>query len=598
MVIPTVGTKHIMGGAVYDLGAPIEGLDLSKPPRSLDYRAGSDSLGIRMKSDILGFPPGRTAFGSTLVGSLQILHLYMRFTGATVPLALTTDRLYKWSSGDWAAVYQTYTEGTVTCAGGTTVTGSGTQEWLTEARAGDPITIVTTDYVIDSITTDTVLELTTNGPSAGGLAYSIENHLAGDLSKPATHCFGQDLWLFANGVDWIKKYTGSTGALATLTGGDTYQATDVYHKSRVIRHFAGSVMLLNTIEDGVACPQRYRWSDIGELETWTNASFGDLADTPGHIVGGELLGDSVLVAYKDDCIVYLQPVGGGLWGFQPTNAAMGIGLIATNALLRVGDAHIFFGESIGEGIDVFLNVGGSIFSVGKSIRSELRRTLNRTYQARSWMFWDPIEERIFLFHPTTESDYPIGVWVYETEGRGLDKGRWWRDSFIATCGGLISRQSTITYGDLDGTYGAQQWKYGDASMSAGGNMGVIGNQSGEVLELDITSITDEDGATIPETFISKALCYRDIGGISGTLVRCLGVEIVGSGESVNISYSINEGRNWTLVETLTLTEEMERHQSDFDITAESVMIKLESLSTTGRFRLEQWFARLTSRGRR
>lgn len=79
-------------------------------------------------------------------------------------------------------IRELYTTGTVSCSGGTTVTGVGTAFQTSGLCVGNRIGFTTSDptqviiwYEIASITDDTTLELTTNGPTISGESYVVED---------------------------------------------------------------------------------------------------------------------------------------------------------------------------------------------------------------------------------------------------------------------------------------------------------------------------------------------------------------------------------------------------------------------------------------
>lgn len=140
----------------------------------------------------------------------------------------------------WGNLDNVAATGTVTAyVGNTTVTGSGTA-FTTEIDARDYITIGGRKFQVDTITSDTVLDLTANGIAAAGVTAYIQqgpkfvaNVSSGNLNEPTI----QDVV----GVDRVEIAVSENQArgVASHTGWVTYKTyTDAYsqtrHKSEVL----------------------------------------------------------------------------------------------------------------------------------------------------------------------------------------------------------------------------------------------------------------------------------------------------------------------------------------------------------------------------
>jgi len=431
----------------------------------------------------------------------------------------------------------------------------------------------------------------------------LADGLSGSLDRPATSCFAQNTWIVTNGVDPVLKYNGTT--MSNLLGGNGYQASETAtHRARVVTHFTNCLFLLDTIEDGQSIPQRVRWSDIGELETWSSDSFEDLVDTPGGIVGAELLGNS-LVIYKTDAIIQARPIGAqNRYAF--TTQSVGVGLVARRSLIRMGNVHVFLGRSPVTGFNIYMNDGSAIVPIGDPIKPMLEAELTKEYEHRSWSLWNPQEEVVMFFLPTGGSEYPNRVWVYERSGGT----RWWKDALSATGGGVVLRGGDyVSYGDLKGSYADQDWVYGQSDLGVEGQVIWLGGYgeallegeteprvTGWILEVDRTSHVDMSNMPMHQVLVSKAFSYRDLNAPAQTHVRCLGIELVMRGK-LEVYYSLDEGTSWTFVEQVR-SDSWDRVHVDFDVGGESVMVKLQSADAGPRFWLEQWFIKLRSRGTR
>lgn len=596
MAVPALTPYRVLGPDVYDLGVPQGGLNLSAPPSEIAPTFAVAAQGVRMRKGTLRGLYGRSKVGSQLSGGVQRVTHILRYQGNPQALVLTENKLYKWSGGDWLEVREVYDTGTVDVTNGdATITGNGTS-WTDFVNAGDAITIDSVDYVVDSVTSDTELELTVvyAGLTDTAVAYSVSLLLQGDLQYATAEGFGENQWFFTNQVDWVKTYDGTD--LTTLTGAAGYQ-TDDYHKCRSLLYYGQSLVLLSTIEDGTDVFQRVRWSDVGDVTTWSSDNFYDCVETPGRIIRGELLGGAVVI-YKRDSVLGMTAIG-GQWGFQFTPERTGIGCVAANSLINLGNAHFFLGEVFGSGYEVLLNIGSDIVPITGPIRNKLQSLVTRDTVWRSFSVWNPADQQIWLFTPMEDSSYPNKVWIYEMEGGNPTRGRWWEDEVTMTGGGTaLAVEGLQTIGDLVGTIGDQDWVFGDANLGDEVEIGHMGDESGNVIKIDMSSGLDEEGNQMLESYTTKALTSADIGGPPGTTIQTTGIEVVARGTSIDVEYSLDEGISFIDAGTITLdNDETTRKALDFKANGDSIMFRL-SYTGTIRFLLEHLLVKLRARGHR
>ena len=190
-------------------------------------------------------------------------------------------------------------------------------------------------------------------------------------NTPANH--SNYMLLIANGVDAVQKVyydtntkTVKNDALGGLSGAGIDSA-------KIVRVFADYVILLSTVENGVAYPYRVRWSSLGAPETWENSLavpvvtdvlLSDLTDDPWEIVTGENLNYNFVI-YKERSIYFMQYVG------TPTvmriqKVSSNIGCIGTKAVCNIGEAHAFVGND-----NVYLLDGsGALTPIGDNIKTD------------------------------------------------------------------------------------------------------------------------------------------------------------------------------------------------------------------------------------
>lgn len=161
--------------------------------------------------------------------------------------------------------------------------------------------------------------------------------------------------IFSNDVDVPKKSTGTT-----LTDFDVSDLTNTLTQVKCLAWFKNYLILANTVEAGAERPTRFRWSDVGTIETFQDDNYLDIAALGGQEIEAvaELRGD--LYFLLTDSIWKCSLVGGDEI-FVITKIIDGIGCIAKNSVQNINflnqrkalmflsrdkKVHIFDGASI------------------------------------------------------------------------------------------------------------------------------------------------------------------------------------------------------------------------------------------------------------
>lgn len=107
-----------------------------------------------------------------------------------------------------------------------------------------------------------------------------------------------DILVVTNGVDVIKKYTGSTDTLANMTttigaGPSTVSA------ARIAILFRNRIIYMNNVEGGTSFPLRARWSRAGAYETLDTADSVDAPSELGTIVTAGFIAERLFVGFEN-----------------------------------------------------------------------------------------------------------------------------------------------------------------------------------------------------------------------------------------------------------------------------------------------------------
>ena len=175
---------------------------------------------------------------------------------------------------------------------------------------------------------------------------------------------------------------------------------------KFVVNFAGFCIVGGTVEDGVHRPQRLRWSQWNSLHRWKNNTDGsgqagwmELSDGVDWVQNARPLGN-YLVVYKERSICILSYVGGeDIWQQRP--AIIGIGLLAPQALIDMGDEHIFVGPD-----NIYSYNLMEPKTAGDDIRTEFFRLLDPGYTANIKSFFiEETPEAYFAFTSVNSEDH-------------------------------------------------------------------------------------------------------------------------------------------------------------------------------------------------
>ena len=328
-------------------------------------------------------------------------------------------------------------------------------------------------------------------------------------------------------TDHVTKWTG-TGATADLAGGDGYQ-TPSYHVAKQVITYMNRPVLLNTNEDGNWCPQRVRWANVGELETWGSDNFVDLMDKPDAIVRALRISQKLAI-YKDSSIVLGYYVGGDTV-FDFVTVVEDVGLLAPRSLKAVhtrgGQGHLFLSR---EGVKLFTE--SQVLDVSGPVEDELLDDTVMGYASRAVAFVLPLEHLYVLVMPDSSGE------LKEAWALNYHTGGWSEWSFETALTGATE-------------YSAETTNY-LPTMARGALVG----EGTSVKELDFDSIGAED---LEGEWESKDFVLHSKGGDWEVGVREVAVEARGSG-ALLVSVSVDEGENWDTGKSFTLADSYEVHR--------------------------------------
>lgn len=141
---------------------------------------------------------------------------------------------------------------------------------------------------------------------------------------------GLDTITFTNDVDPPIKYIGS-GKIAAL---DVSDLSDTLTKVKALAWFKNYLILGNTVENSIERPTRFRWSNVGTVETFSDDDFIDIATLGGQEINGLIeLYDNLYILMTDS--IWKASLVGGDEIFVISKVVDNIGCIAKNSIQSI-----------------------------------------------------------------------------------------------------------------------------------------------------------------------------------------------------------------------------------------------------------------------
>jgi hypothetical protein len=236
----------------------------------------------------------------------------------------------------------------------------------------------------------------------GGRFYYDDNSLAwtpsagyGGLTSGQNYQFtwatALDNIIGTNDQDPPIKWTGP-GVYTNLSfTGLTYAITD----AKCVVWFKNYLIFGNTIENAVERPTRFRWSNIGFIETWSDNDYIDIDALGGQEINGFGILYDALYVFLTDSIYKISYVGGDDI-FNVSKVISGIGCIAKNSVQNVTL------QNSQEGI-IFLDKKGKVFIFNGTTAQELSPLIRTTMTGLN-------QSRLpYAVSATNGKDYYLGV---------------------------------------------------------------------------------------------------------------------------------------------------------------------------------------------
>ena len=451
---------------------PVLGLDVSKPAEFADPRATPDCLNMELYRTTIRKRIGTVALGASL-GERVMAFSQLKIGANTyvVRVGLTKVELLNQAAGTWASI------------------------------ASAPLTGTTSDRF--------------------AFAFPILT--------------GAKIMTFTNGVDPIRKYTG-TGNDAALGGSPPL--------CKFMVGFRGYLVLAYVVSGGNTYPTRLQWPDTAAPETWGSGNAGtlDLVEDGGDITGLGTLGDFITV-HKDNCI-YVGTLVTTSDIFRFDRKSTGIGAASNDTIQNIPTGEQIFLAR--DGIHLFNGITAPL--IQSPIMDEMREQMNPQYIVKSWGLVVRELDEYWVGVPLGSDVEPTTIYKYNYR-----TGQVYKDSRTNICAASTYETSTqLTWNDKTGQWDSDLTTWNDVIYSALNPTVILGDNTG--ITTRRSPVYKDNAGAINSYWTSKDFSVSDLGSDEmGRYVRWTSIQVWAKGNTLKLEYSTDQGLTWTTVATFTLT---------------------------------------------
>lgn len=389
---------------------------------------------------------------------------------------------------------------------------------------------------------------------------------------------GTKIVVYTNGVDAIRK--------CSVTGMDS-DLGGTPPKARFMQAFGPYLFLGYITDGGTTYYSRIQWCDTGDPETWsptgTNAGSQDLIDDPEDLTGLGLMG-SYLTAHKSTAI-YLGQLDSSTNIIRFDRRATGVGALASATIQQLPNGQQIFLAS--EGLHIF--DGNSAPLVDAPIQDEIRERMNPEYAYKSHAISVKELDEYWVSIPLDDETEPTTVYKYNWR-----TGQMYKDyrTNLSAMGLFLNTKNELTWGDLVGSWGDQEWRWGNdlrivlnSKVILGDSTGVSSHRSDETYD-DISVANESIWDT--KDFVAEDFGISDI----DMMMRWKGGQLWAKGDSVKVYYSTDSGTTWTLITTLTLSADYPSDDAPtmfyFDVVSSKIRFRFKNDTSEKTFSVKKY----------
>ena len=393
-----------------------------------------------------------------------------------------------------------------------------------------------------------------------------ENITGTDLAGAETDFFDScnvtehNLMLFVNNLANAMRLYNDSGNTRDVGGSPP--------RARTIEYLSPYVLAGNLQEGGDAYPQKVKWCNTGQPETWSGGNSGSalLADETSHIKKIKKLLDYAFV-YKEKSVYRGRKVAtSAIFDFGgPFTTGKGLG--APRAIADDGANHYYMGL-----YDFHRNNGVRVSDIGGPVREYIFNRLNRSRINTCFALHVEQYKEVWFFVTVTGQDWPTEVWKYNYE-----TGFWYFDTVDSCLTAAIYKQTVDLTWDTDtdpATWDEEITTWDDQQGASDAPFQVFGYRDGFVDRLN-TNVVDDRGAAVAsrlETGDYSGIVHNGIEYDTEWMQFDLWAR--GSGQ-VKFYYSLDEGSTWTFVRAQDLSVLTDKLTFYFHVVSKHIRFRMD-----------------------
>lgn len=577
---------------------PMLGLDSRPPGNMLDSRLSPSISNIDIKDGVALKRKGYRLLGEQLdkagvavTDPVLLITEFETLAGVKVLVVSTNKRQYKYDFGSeaWVDITKRRTAQTLTNV------NTGTKTFTFQ-----PGSDLTADYptggtvaVAGSTGNDGDYNIASSSYSAPNLDVVVVEAIP-DATVDGT--IASHVELNGSATNWIDhvQAVNNSGRWLILTnnlddpiywdGTGQFQDLDMstfpsFASTKSLASFFDHLMLGN-VTDASSNPQLLGWSDIAEFETWASGDAGIalLSQAQGEILAMLPLGQRLAIYARNS--IELVSFVAGVEVFATEHLISGIHIMSQRSVVDIGPWHMFLG------LENFYAFDGTrrLVPVGDRVRISLKQDLDRENSDLAFAFHDSVRKRVFWSIPTSATTQKMYVMEYDL--LNILESRWtiFEYSDQLTSLGLFSNQGALTWHSslFDGvSWDEMSLLWNEDVSQTNFPMFTLGGQGKVYLNEIFTS--DDGGVGIDAEWVSKDFIVPvEFNTVYG---RWLEIEFEAKGTSLEVYVSGDLGVSWTLVDTVTLTDQLLPYKVAIDERAKNLRVRFRDAEVTGYFTL-------------
>lgn len=505
------------------------GLNAADSPYELNQMETPACSNIEFRKAELWKRPGFSQMGTAVAGIPMALVDFEDASGSRVLVCITTTKVYEWNSTS--------------------------EDWDDITGEGISLTATADDYVSWTITQD----------SSGNV-----------------------ILVFTNGIDPIYKFdNGATSTdIQELGGAGTY-------KAKFVMSAYNHLFLLNTTEGGVVNPQRVRWSNGGDPETYIGGTSGFvvLIDDASPIYGAAQQGGRIYV-YRQRSIDVLDHQDTSPY-FVPSNLIPATGVISPGGFAVLDEYHVVTTLRATSLFNGAPNLDDT--NISRRVEPIMHDAVSQEYAHRGHTLAMRDQPKFLWVFPTGD-EYATSAFIYEMS---MDRWSAWNfRQFQVSAIGTYRRYESLTWADTEAlgwtweTVSPSDRPWVQAELSAKAPILIIGTADGKVWQRDVNSLND--GALSVNSFVdTKDFWFPD------EQVRSFRLCFNSIGNSVKTSWSADGGETWTEIGEQTLSGSWTHYEQTFDTGVQRrLRFRFENDKADETFGLRDFYVELVRRTNR